>query len=280
MKNDRRTTHRRGFALAMGMVSTALYAGVPGGQDELRIYPGAPQRPGESIVSISGRWTTEEELQSGFTGLTFLNGPDRPKPDSPVSVTKKVALSVKRGLAEMGGLHRGILVELDKDSDKPHYRIINKEGFALTKLILRDYINDKYRTEIADESFSRHGVKMSFDIVEAISSGKVTINYSPDESNNFRATGGGVVVTIGDGKTMTVETKDKSTEQIEQALASLMGGQFSTSPLFPDEREKQDEKNIRPFDGGEIQFPNLSASSFTVEVKDTSLGMIHRFLFR
>ncbi|MGH8497894.1 MAG: hypothetical protein ACRERV_03675 [Methylococcales bacterium] len=89
-----------------------------------------------------------------------------------------------------------------------------------------------------------------------------------------------VEVTIGDEKTVTVETKDNSTEQIKQALASLVGGKFSSSPLFPDEREKRDEKNIKPFDGGEIQFDDLAASSFAVEVKDPRLGMINRYLFR
>ncbi|MGH8551982.1 MAG: hypothetical protein ACRESZ_12085 [Methylococcales bacterium] len=270
----------RGFTLAVGMVSTLSYAAVPAGLDELRIYPGDPQKPGESIVSISGRWITDDGLQTGFTALSFLNGPDRPKPDSAKSVAKKVAHSVRRGLAELGGSLRGLSVDLAKDPGKPYYTIKNKEGFSLTKFTVRDYINDKYTTEIADKSFGRHGVKVSFDLIEAVSVGQVVINDSAAEQRGFRATGGGVEVTIGDGKAITVETTNRSTEQIEQALASLVGGKFSSSPLFPDEREKRDEKNIKSFDGGEIQFDDLAASSFAVEVKDPSLGMINRYLFR
>lgn len=280
MKKTTKIASRHALAFLVGIASTAGYAGAPEGQDELRIYPGEPKNPGESIVSISGRWTTDEELQSGFTALAFLNGPDRPKPDNAKSVTKKVAMSVKRGLAELGGSHRGIVVEVDKDSDKPHYRLKNREGFSLTKLILRDYVNDKYTAEIADKSFGQQGLKVSLDVVEAASEGQVMINYAPTDTSNFRALGGGIEVAIGTGETMVVDTKDKSPEQIEKALASLIGGQFSSSPLYPDEREKQDEKNIKPFDGGEIHFQNLPASSFTVEVKDTSIGTIHRFLFR
>jgi hypothetical protein len=76
-----------------------------------------------------------------------------------------------------------------------------------------------------------------------------------------------------------VETKGKTTDEIERALASRISGSFSSSPLFPDEREKRDQKNIKPFDGGEVQIRSMSANSFTVEVKDQSLGIINRYKF-
>ncbi|MCI0653011.1 MAG: hypothetical protein L0Y38_04375 [Methylococcaceae bacterium] len=279
-KNKAGVGRTTSIVLAAGMVSTFLYAAVPAGRDELRIYPGNPQKPGESIVSISGRWVTDDGLQTGFTALAFVNGPDRPKPDSGQSVAKKVAHSMRRSMADLGLSLRGLSVDLAKNTDNPHYILKNKEGFSLSKLTVRDYINDRYTIEIGARSFGQHGAKVSLDLTESASIGKVIINYSAAEQKAFRAEGGGVEVTIGDGKTVTVETKNRSTEEIEQALASQVGGKFSSSPLFPDEREKQDEKNIKPFDGGEVQLVSLAANSFTVDVKDPSLGIINRYLFR
>ncbi len=231
-------------------------------------------------MSISGRWTTNDGLQTGFTALTFLNGPDRPKPDAARSVAKKVAASVNRGMAELGGSLRGLMVQLAKDAGRPHFTITNKEGFAVSKLTVRDFINDKYTSETAAKSFGQQGIKLSFDVAESASVAKVMIDYSVAENKSFRGEGGGIDVTIGNGETVTVDTMDKTTAEIEQALASKLGGKFSSSPLFPDEREKVDQKNIKPFDGGEVQMESMAAKSFTVEVKDPSLGMINRYQFR
>ncbi|MGR9107472.1 MAG: hypothetical protein ACU843_11140 [Gammaproteobacteria bacterium] len=269
-----------GLAVALGIFAPVLYGGVPAGQDELRIYPGDPQNRGESIVSISGRWTTDDGLQTGFTALTFLNGSDRPKPDNAKSVAKKVAISVKRGMAYLGSATRGLAVEFDQQAERPRYVIKNRENFSVSKITVRDYINDKYTTEIAGKSFGQQGVKVSLDLTEAASVGKVVINAAASEPENFRAEGGGIEITIGDGKPVMLETKSKSPEEIERELAAKLGGRFSTSPLFPDEREKRDEKNIKPFDGGEVQLENLATNAFTIEVKDPSLGMINRYQFR
>jgi hypothetical protein len=187
---------------------------------------------------------------------------------------------MKRAMADLGGSLRGLTVDLAKDADRPHYSIKNKEGFSIGKFIIRDYVNDQYTTEIGAKSFGQHGVKVSFDLTESAAVGRLVINYSAAEQKTFRAEGGGVEVTLGDGKTVVVETRSKTTEEIEQALASQVGGRFSSSPLFPDEREKQDERNIKPFDGGEVQLDGMAANSFTVQVKDPSLGIINRYQFR
>jgi hypothetical protein len=280
MKNITTYGSSFGLALAFGFSPLPVSAAVPAGQDELRIYPGDAHRPGESVVSISGRWATDDGLQTGFTALTFLNGPDRPKPDTAQSVAKKVAASVNRGMAELGGSLRGLLVQLDKNAERPNFIIKNKEGYLLSKLTVRNFINDEYTSETGAESFGQQGIKISFDVAESAAVAKVVINYSISDSKAFRAEGGGIDVTIGDGETATVDTKGKSTAEIEQALASKLGGKFSSSPLFPDEREKVDPRNIRPFDGGEVQIESMTAKSFTVEVKDPSLGMINRYQFR
>lgn len=280
MKRKRISAVAGSLVLAAVLVSTRMHAAVPEGRDELRVYPGDPQKPGESVISISGRWATDEGLQTGFTALAFLNGPDRPKPDSAKTVARKVAHAMKRSMADLGSSSRGLSVDFAKKSDKPHFALKNKEGFSLSKFTLRDYINDNYTVEIGAGSFGQQGIKVSLDLTESASIGNIVINYSAADQKTFRAEGGGIEVTIGEAETITVETKNKTTEEIEQALASQVGGKFSSSPLFPDEREKQDERNIKPFDGGEVHLDNLSANSFTIHVKDPSLGMINRYLFR
>ena len=280
MKNIKKIGSALGIGLALGMTSLPSHATTPAGEVELRIIPGDVKKPGESVFSISGRWVTEDELQTGFTALTFLNGPDQQKPDNAASVAKKVANSVQRGMAYLRSSLRGLLVEVDKNQAQPSYLIKNKESFSVTKITLRDYINDQYTAEIAAKSFAQQGIKVSFDIAESATIAQVETNASIGQEGNFRAQGGGIDVTMGDGKTVSVETKNQSIEQIEKALASKLGGKFSSSPLFPDEREKRDKKNIKPFDGGEVQFDNLNVNAFTIEVKDTSLGIINRLLFR
>lgn len=269
-----------GFTLAAIVVSTIVNAAVPAGQDELLIFPGNPQKNGESIVSISGRWVTDDGLKTGFTALTFVNGPDLPKADTAQSVAKKVAKSVKRGMAYLRLSLRGISIDLVKDAEKPHYVIKNKENIALSKITIRDFINDKFTSEVAGKSFAQRGIRVSFDLAESANVSKIVLNYSASDLKAFHAEGGGIEVTIGNGKTVIVETKNKTTKEIEQALASKLGGKFSSSPLFPDEREKRDKKNIKPFDGGEVHFDSITANSFTVEVKDQSLGIINRYKFR
>jgi hypothetical protein len=200
------------------------------------------------------------------------------KPHDAHAAVKRVAHSVRRGMGYMRPSLKGIKVEAVKDTEKPHYVIRNREGFTLTKLAIRDYVNDKYTTEIEAKSFGQKGVAVSFDLV-ASNVGRVVMNVAASDLKTFHAQGGGIDVTIGDGKTVTVDTKGKTTDEIERALASRISGSFSSSPLFPDEREKLDQKNIKPFDGGEVQVRSMSTNSFTVEVKDHSLGIINRYKF-
>ncbi len=279
MKKTNRFVPMAALGLLVWLVSaTAANAGDPAGQYELRVFPGGAQKAGESIVSISARWVTRDGLQTGFTALTFLNGPDQMKPHDAHAAVKRVAHSVRRGMGYMRPPLKGITVEGVKDAEKPYYILRNKEGFTLTKLTIRDFVNDKYTTEIEAKSFGQKGVAVSFDLVES-NVGRIVVNFSASDLKTFHAQGGGIDVTIGDGKTVTVDTKGKTTDEIERALASRISGSFSSSPLLPDEREKRDQKNIKPFDGGEVQVRSMSANSFTVEVKDHSLGIINRYKF-
>ncbi len=260
--------------------SYSVVAEIPEGRDELRIHTGTPEKKGESIVSISGRWLAEGDLQTGFTALTFINGPDEAKADSALSLAKKVAKSAKRGMAYLRISLRGLAVEFVKDPKDPQYVIRNKEGIPLSKITIRDFTNQKFTAEIGAKSFNSHGTKVALDFVEGAAVAKIVLNFSADDLKTFHAEGGGIDVTMGDGKTVSVETANKTTKEIEKALAAKVNGSFSSSPLFPDEREKRDKKNIKPFDGGEVALGGISAKTFTVHVKDPSIGVVTRFQFK
>jgi len=254
-------------------------AEVPEGQDELRIYTGAPKVPGEAVVSISGRWVTSDELQSGFTALAFVNGPDRPKPDTAASMARRIAQSVRGGMAYLRVPLRGITATNVKGTDKAYYVIKNKKGISLSSLIIRDFSSEKFTAEIGTKSFSSHGVQVGLDLAEAAAVAKASTNYS-GAGKTFRAAGGGIEIQIGDKKLVKIDTVNKTTEQIEKNIAAKLGGKFSSSSLFPVTTEKRDRKNIKPFDGGEVHLTGISAKSFTIDVKDTSIGIITKYKFR
>ncbi len=265
--------------VAVALTTQLAMAEAPEGQDELRIYTGPPKTKGESFVSISGRWMARDELQSGFTALTFVNGPDRPKPDTAASMAQKIAKSVKRGMAYLRISLRGITANATKDTEKPQYVIKNKKGISLSSIIIRDFSSEKFTTEIGAKSFSSHGVQIGLDLAEAASVAKAQVNYSgPGET--FRAAGGGIEIWIGDKKPVNIDTTNKTTEQIEKIIAAKLGGKFSSSSLFPVTTEKRDRKNIKPFDGGEVHLTGISAKSFTIDVKDSSIGIITKYKFR
>ncbi len=265
--------------LTVVLGSQMAWTEIASADDELRIYTGAPQKNGESFISISGRWVMSDGLETGFTGLAFVNGPDQPKPDTAASVAKKVAKSVARGMAYMRGSIRGITATVIKDGEKPGYEIKNKKGISLSSLVIRDFTNDQFTAETGSDSFSASGVKVAFDLAESDIVAQAVVNYS-GPSKTFRASGGGIDISIGKKKLVTVKTANKTTEQIEKDLARAIGGKFSSSSLFPVKTEKRDRKNIRPFDGGEVHLNSISAKSYTVEVKDPSIGLITKYQFK
>lgn len=269
-----------GFCLLWFGIAPAAAAEIPAGRDTLVIHTGTPQKPGESIVSISGRWVADDGIQTGFTGLTFVNGPDMPKPDTGYTLARKIAKSARRQMAYLRISLRGIGVKFVNDKQDPRYVIANNEGIPISKITIRDFTSEKFTAEIGAKSFNSHGVETALDFVESDAVAKVVINYAASDQKSFRAAGGGIEVSIGEGKTVSVETANRTTQQIEKDLARKISGSFSSTPLYPDEREKRDTKNIKPFDGGEVNLGRISEKAITVNVKDPSLGVVTRFKFK
>ena len=104
------------------------------------------------------------------------------------------------------------------------------------------------------------------------------MNFSAGKKT-FKAAGGEVVISIGNGKPVKVETAGKTIAALEKALATKIGGRFSSSSLYPQAHDNRDKKNIKPFDGGEIQFGSITAKTITIDVNDPSLGVITKYKF-
>lgn len=254
-------------------------AETPTGQDELRIHTGNPKQSGESIISVTARWRTDQGLLTGSTSLIIVNGPDRRHSDDGLSIAQKVSKAMKISMIDHHPNMRGLTINVVEDADDPQIVVKNNRGHSFTLLTLRDYTNQKFTVDIGGKSSSKTPVKVAIDLVDASGVDFVDeFNPKSKVQQLLRASGGGVNIRMGSGKSRAIKTKNRALEEIEKTIASKVGGRFRTSPLFADEKER-DKRNIKPFDGGDVQFAELASNSFTVELNDSSLGIITRYQF-
>ena len=251
----------------------------PAGHDDLRIHTGKPRRNGETIISITGRWRIDGKLRYQGTGLSFFHGPDQPKPDNAASTAKKMVTAMNEGMVEQLPSWRGFAIRHDDRPEDPQFIMTNKAGMSFAEVTIRDYTNQKFSAEIGGSSFSTSGVQIAVDLVESAAVDKVAfMGYAAPKTKNFRAEGGGIEVTMGN-KTALIDTANKALPAIEQALANKLGGSFSSSPIFRNSADG-DERNVKEFDKGEIQFSNLREKSFTIDLKDPSIAVITKYKFK
>ncbi|KJV05360.1 hypothetical protein [Methylocucumis oryzae] len=100
--------------------------------------------------------------------------------------------------------------------------------------------------------------------------------YNP--GNRTTASQGDIVVSI-DNRSVTIKTDGKTTAQLEQELARELAAKINTTPLIPVIVSK-DKRNIKPFDGSEVQLTLVGAEKLTVKVDDPELGVITQFKFK
>ena len=267
------------FTLGIGVNTNSLLAAVPAGQDELRIHTGVPQKEGESIVSISVYWRMKDGLITGSTGLAFIKGPNLPKPDDANSIARRIGNALISGMAYKRPSLRGLTANTTKDAENPYVTIKNKQGISFSQITLRDFTNQKFAVEIDGSSFSAKGVSIAIDMADYASVANVVINESTAKKT-FRADGGGIEISIGNEKSVKIDTRNKTLPDIERVLAAKLRGTFSTSALYPARTEKRDKKNIKPFDGGEVHLGRISVKKITIDVNDPSLGVITKFKFQ
>ncbi len=257
------------FALTLPAITWAL----PANQNRLQIQTGTSKRSGETAFSTLVSWRKGDANAHRANGLIFINGFKTTKPTSDIEVARKIAKGLNASINYEAPVDRGAIAKSTKD--KAEYLVSNKTGFALTHITVRDYSNQQLRYSIPDKNFSAASVDAAIDFVYS-----ADVEYVEGFSaiGKRKTAGGEISVVIDNTPPIQIKTDGKSTEQIEKELAQALGSkaQFSSSPIYPNFVELN-SRNYKEFDGGEVQLPNLNASSITIDVNDSGLGVLTKF---
>jgi hypothetical protein len=260
-------------------------ASTPQDIESLIIKTGKPTISSESAISASVLWRIDDKMRYSGTGLTFINGSDTKKPDTAVSVASKMVTSVKEGMMSQEPSWRGAIVEQSVSSNGEkiaELKVSNKQGHSLNEFVIRDYSNQESVSYQVKPAFSADGVNIAIDMVYTESAdGSNPFLSVKKKKKNKTANGGGIEITIADRGSVFVETANLSIEDIEQKLASALsssGGYVSSSQLFEDVKDGT-TRNVKAFDGREIQFKSLSGNSIKISVKDPSISAILKFKY-
>ncbi|MEE9344799.1 MAG: hypothetical protein V3U88_04260 [Methylococcales bacterium] len=269
------------FSAILMVVSLSANATTAKDIESLLITTGGPTISDESAISTSVLWRIDDKMRYSGTGLTFINGPDSRKPDDAISVAAKMVVSIKESMAAQEPSWRGAEVEQVTSSDGSKtaaLKINNKQGHSLNEFVIRDYSNQQSVSYQVMPAFSADGVVAAIDLVSlGVAEGSNPF-LAPEKKDlkDIKAAGGGIEITIGDRGSVAVETANLTIKEIEQKLASALsssGGYVATSQLFDDVTDGT-TRNVKPFDGHEVQFKSLSGNTLKVSVKDPSISAI------
>jgi len=220
-------------------------------------------------------WRKGGATEHRANGLIFVNGFESKNPTSAITLAKKAAKSLNAGINYDSPHARGAIVDYVKDETR--YIVSNREGFDLAYITTRDYSNQKLHYDIPNKDFNSASIDVAIDIVYS-----ATVEYIDNfsKSNRESAAGGTITLTLDQKKPIKIKTSGKSTKVIEKEIAEALGTQakFSSNPLYPNFVELK-SRNYKPFDGGEVQLPQLKASSITIDVDDAGLGVLTKFKF-
>lgn len=242
------------------------------GSDQLRVQTGVPKRTSETIFSSLVAWNQKESVQNKAKGLTFI---DAKKITTDIEVAKKIAKSLSAGINYEAPRARGAKVKYT--DNKAEFVITNTDGFDLNRVVFGDYTNQKLQFNVPGEKFSDVGVDIAIDLVYS-----KAVEYIDGFSSNIvqQTVGGVVTVTIDNNLPIEIQTKGKTTKQLEVELDKALGkvAHFSSQPIYPNIVELK-SRNYKPYDGGEIQILGLNAKSITIDVNDPGLGVLIKFRF-
>ncbi|HFD13356.1 MAG TPA: hypothetical protein ENJ32_12950 [Crenotrichaceae bacterium] len=269
------------ITILLSIGAGASNATTPKDAESLKIQAAEPTISGDSAISISVLWRIDDKMRYSGTGLTFINGPDTRKPDNAVSVASKMVTSIKESMMAQEPSWRGAEVKqvLKTNGDKTASLIVNnKQGHSLNEFVIRDYSNQAGVSYQVKPSFSVDGVNLAIDMVyaESADGSNPFLSVGKKKTKNKKAQGGGIEIKIADHGAVVVETANQSTEEIEKKLASAFsnaGGFVSGSQLFADVKDGT-TRNVKPFDGSEVQFKSLKGNAVKVTVKDPSVAAI------
>ncbi len=271
----KRKTLNLSILLACIMGLPSISAANPEKTNQLRIQTSAPKRSIETSFSSMVSWQKEGIHFNKANGLAFIKGTDAKKPITAIEVTKKVAGSLNAAIKTEAPSDRGAIAEISKD--KAEFLIFNKAGFEIDRITTRDYTNQVLSYNIPGKSFANAAVDISINLVYT-----AEVEYIKNFASDVKpeTAGGSVTITIDNDAPMVIQTKNKSTKQLEVEMAKVLGAKaaFSSTPIYPNFTEIR-SKNYKAFDGGEVQLLGLNAKSITIDINDSGLGVLTKFDF-
>ena len=245
----------------------------PAGTNQLRLQTGLSKRTGGTAFSYLVTWRKGEEDLKDINGLMFVNGTETVSPTTDAEVAYKITKALNAAVVTRTPLDRGAIAK----SNKSLVTVSNKAGFELTRISTRDYSNQELKYSIPDKSFKSAATGIAIDIVYS-----AAVEYIAGFSTAVKqeTTGGIVSVTIDNNAPIKIITNGKTTKEIESELADALGSDanYSSTAIYPNFVQIR-SKNYKSFDGGEIQIPSLNARSITIDVNDSGLGVLTKFVF-
>lgn len=243
------------------------------GANQLRMQTGVSKRAGETAFSYLVSWRKGDEPLRDINGLMFVNGTSTKAPTSDVVIAYKITKALNAAVVTRTPLDRGAVAK----NNKSEVTVSNKPGFELTRITTRDYSNQELKYSIPDKSFKAASTGIAIDIVYS-----AAVEYIAGFSTAVKqeTAGGYVSVVIDNNAPIKIITDGKTTKEIESELADALGAMasYSSTPIYPNFVQIR-SKNYKSFDGGEIQIPALNARSITVDVNDSGLGVLTKFVF-
>lgn len=253
-------------------LSAPVYS-APAGTNQLRLQTGFSKRTGETAFSYLVTWRKGEEALRDINGLMFVNGTSTSSPSTDVDVAYKITKALNAAVVTRTPLDRGALAK----NNKAEVIVSNKDGFELTRITTRDYSNQELAYSIPGKSFTAAATGIAIDIVYS-----AAVEYIAGFSTAVKqeTAGGYVSVTIDNNAPIKITTNGKTTKEIESELADALGSgaSFSSTPIYSNFVQIR-SKNYKSFDGGEVQIPALNARSITIDVNDSGLGVLTKFVF-
>jgi hypothetical protein len=268
------TAFKHLYAAALLALALPAAAATPEGQDLLQVYNQLPTKKGDALFSFSVEWRIDDGELFRTNGMTFLNADKIDANTTPLWVTKKLVNALKEGLMQLDPGLRGVTVQ--QKGDAPQLTIANRAGYSVTNIVVRDYSNQALAFDIGGKTLASANVQAALDLVLA-----ADVEYLDGFSAHKSQTAGPgeIEVRIDQQAPVSIQTEGKTTKQLEQELArQLNGAKIAETALFPPVIHT-DTRNIKPFDGSEIQFAPAAFKHIAVQVRSPSLGVLSKFKY-
>jgi hypothetical protein len=264
------------FALLASLsLQSALAVETPAKQNQLRIHTSLPKKFGESLFSYTAEWRQDGGKLYHSTGMSFLDANKFDESASAAPVAKKLVGSMKESMIRLDPSWRGI--SLEQPEQQAEFILSNKMGYALTSVVFRDYTNQALTFDLVDQNFNASAVQLALDLVLAADV-EYLDKFSAQKSK--MAAGGEIQIKIDDQNPVHIKTDGKTTAEIEAEIAKQLSVSKVSGTSLVTSQIGKDTRNIKPFDGSELQLLNLTAKAVSIDITDPSLGVLVKFKFK